>query len=402
VKTKGRIYIEESGVRVRLFKRGDHYWFDVRVEGRPRKRLSAATTDRAVAENSARDLAREIAKQQLLGLSPDTLTLAQVLAAYDQHKGQTLLGQWKRSADSRAKLFLAAWGENHLVSAISQSSVDRFSAARRAKFAEKKGSDGQPRKMRDGALDCDFRWLSSVFNWAIRHKLPDGKRLLQFNPLHDCKWPRERQQLRPQASQDRYIKTMEHVDAVDPLGRLRAILALARFTARRVSAVCQLQPADILLSRERIVSALAAAGMDEGLAEEWQHGAIRWRSETDKQGLERITPISLAARTEIERYLVINPRAGAVPLFPSVRDPNKAVPRVVAERWLVRAERLAEQPKLRGGCFHPYRRLWATERKHLPDIDVAEGGGWTGTKAMKLAYQSATPAGVLAAIEAAS
>jgi hypothetical protein len=46
--------------------------------------------------------------------------------------------------------------------------------------------------------------------------------------------------------------------------------------------------------------------------------------------------------------------------------------------------------------------LGATERKHLPDIDVAEGGGWTGTKAMKLVYQSATAAGVLAAIEAAS
>jgi integrase len=146
---------------------------------------------------------------------------------------------------------------------------------------------------------------------------------------------------------------MQHVDAVDPLGRLRAILALARFTARRVSAICQLQPADILLSRERIVSALAAAGMDEGLADQWPHGAIRWRSETDKQSMTRITPISLSARREIERYLVINPRAGAVPLFPSVRDPSKAVPRVVAERWLVRAERLAEQPKLRGGCFPP-------------------------------------------------
>jgi hypothetical protein len=116
----------------------------------------------------------------------------------------------------------------------------------------------------------------------------------------------------------------------------------------------------------------------------------------------RSTLRSLTSKGEIERYLNINPRAGAVPLFPSVRDASKALPRVVAERWLVRAEGLAQQPKLRGGCFHPYRRLWATERKHLPDIDVAEGGGWTGTKAMKLAYQSATPAGVLAAIEVAS
>lgn len=110
----------------------------------------------------------------------------------------------------------------------------------------------------------------------------------------------------------------------------------------------------------------------------------------------------MLARREIERYLAINQRAGNVPLFPSVRDASKAVLRVVAERWLARAEKLSGQPKLRGGLFHPYRRLWATERKHLADVDVAEAGGWTGTKAMKLAYQSATPAGVLAAIEAAS
>jgi hypothetical protein len=60
-----------------------------------------------------------------------------------------------------------------------------------------------------------------------------------------------------------------------------------------------------------------SGGMDEGLADQWLHGAIRWRSETDKQGLEPITPISLAARTELERYLQLNPRAGAIPLFPS-------------------------------------------------------------------------------------
>jgi len=400
-KAKSR-HIEESGVRVRIFRKGEFLWLDARAKGRPRQRVSARTADRSVAEANARAFAKEIAKELLLGLSPESLTLGQLFEAYHQHKGQTITGQWKRGAETRTKLFLNAWGESLNVAAISPSSVDSFSAGRRRKFAEKIGRDGKPRALRDGALDCDFRWLSSVFNWAIKHKLPDGRRLLQYNPLHDCKWPRERQQLRPQASQERYVRTMQHADTVDPLGRLRAILALARFTARRVSAICKLQPADILLSRERIVAALAAAGMDEGLADQWPHGAIRWRSETDKQGIERITPISQAARTEIERYLVINPRAGDVPLFPSVRAASKAVTRRLAEKWLVEAERRAGQPKLRGGIFHPYRRLWATERKHLPDIDVAEGGGWTGTKAMKLAYQSATPAGVLAAIEVAS
>ena len=36
------------------------------------------------------------------------------------------------------------------------------------------------------------------------------------------------------------------------------------------------------------------------------------------------------------------------------------------------------------------------QRKSLPDVDIAEAGGWTGTKVMKLAYQQA--AGVLAAV----
>jgi len=31
-------------------------------------------------------------------------------------------------------------------------------------------------------------------------------------------------------------------------------------------------------------------------------------------------------------------------------------------------------------------------------VNVAEAGGWKGTKAMKLSYQHATPDGVLAAV----
>lgn len=48
--------------------------------------------------------------------------------------------------------------------------------------------------------------------------------------------------------------------------------------------------------------------------------------------------------------------------------------------------------------FTPYRRLWAIERKHLPDHDVAAGGGWTDTQALRLIYQRATPEGVLKAV----
>jgi hypothetical protein len=396
-KRKKSITIEESGVKVRLFKRGEHYWLDAR-NGDKRTRVPAKTSDRAVAESHARQLARQIATQQLLGVTAESLTLGELFGAYDQHKGQSLEGQWKRAIETRTKLFFAAWGASTPVTAISQTNVDSYSAGRRKRFAEKL-VDGKPRTLRDGALDCDFRWLSSVFNWATRHKLPNGKRLLTHNPLHDCKWPRERNIRRPIASHDRYLRTIEKADRVDPRGRFRAILSLARYTGRRESAILELRASDILLSSDRVAKALAAAGMDERLADHMPHGAIRWSAESDKQGILHITPISTDVRTELERYFAMNPRGlGDVPLFPSVDHPDQTISRSLATKWLVRAEKLGELPKLTGGIYHPYRRLWATERKNLPDVDVAAAGGWTGVKAMRLAYQQSTPTGVLAAV----
>ena len=66
---------------------------------------------------------------------------------------------------------------------------------------------------------------------------------------------------------------------------------------------------------------------------------------------------------------------------------------------LRRAEGPGRAPAPRPGAFHPYRRLSAVERKHLPDVDVARGGGWRDLATMKLSYQQADPATTLRAIE---
>jgi integrase len=396
-KRKRSSTIEESGVRVRIFRRGSTYWLDVRLDGRPRVRKSAETTDKETAEASGRALALEIARQTLLGLKPDTLTLGQLFTAYAQHKGQALEGQWKRSAETRQRLFLAAWGSDLPVASISQSSVDAFSGARRRAWLAKQEGTEAPRALRDGALDCDFRWLSSVFNWAIKHKLNDGARLLAYNPLHDCQWPRERNVRRPIASHERYTLTSAQAGKVDPMGRLRAILALARFTARRESAIIQLRADDVLLSRGRIAAALAAEGMDERRAEKMPHGALRWRSAADKQGVTHIAPISKEARTELELYLSTSPRVGNVPLFPASESPDRCISRYTASKWLTRAETLAGLPKLVGGTFHPYRRLWATERKDRSMKTVAAAGGWKSTKSLAI-YQGVDDTDILDAV----
>ncbi len=93
-------------------------------------------------------------------------------------------------------------------------------------------------------------------------------------------------------------------------------------------------------------------------------------------------------------------RVGDVPLFPAPKDDSKAIRRDLAARWLLKAEQLAELPELAGGQFHPYRRLWATERKNLPVQDVAAAGGWKSMETVQRLYQQADGATTLAAVEA--
>lgn len=139
--------------------------------------------------------------------------------------------------------------------------------------------------------------------------------------------------------------------------------------------------------------------MDERLAEHMPHGAARWSDQSDKMGLLFISPLSEPARTAVDHYLRAHPRVGDVPLFPAPEDDAEPIRSDVAKKWLLRAEELAGLPKLRGGLWHPYRRLWASERKHLPDVDVAAAGGWKDTRALKLSYQQADPESVLRAVE---
>ncbi len=66
-----------------------------------------------------------------------------------------------------------------------------------------------------------------------------------------------------------------------------------------------------------------------------------------------------------------------------------------ASGWLRRAEVMAQLPKQRGSLWHAYRRKWATERKHLPDADVAAAGGWKELESLRQCYQQADEATML-------
>jgi hypothetical protein len=51
--------------------------------------------------------------------------------------------------------------------------------------------------------------------------------------------------------------------------------------------------------------------------------------------------------------------------------------------------------------WHPYRRKWATERKHMPDVDVAAAGGWAELTSLKRAYQQADQGTMLQVVQGA-
>ena len=387
--------IEESGVQIRVYERSgsSSTWYSVIQNGK-KYRKSLKTRDRKLAQERARAVARELARAHLTGEDLRTLTLGQVFAFYFRLKGPGLSLDWRKTAETRRGLFEECWRDRKVVLDISQTDVDRYCRLRRSGelMPDRKGRADQG--VRDGTLNNEFRWLSSVFNWARHHK-QDGHRLLPENPLHDVTWPREKNPRRPVASHQRFTRTLEHVDQVDPEGRLRAILSLARYTGRRADAICSLQVSDLLRDLDQVRAALAGEGMDERLAEHMPHGAILWQDEHDKMGMLFVSPLSAPARSALDRYLLRTPRLGTVPLFPAPKDASKPIRLDLIQKWLLLAEEAAELPKLKGGRWHPYRRLWASERKHMPDIDVAAAGGWKDTRSLKLSYQQADPASVL-------
>jgi hypothetical protein len=269
--------IEEHGVAVRLFDRGGTIYRAVKLgrtvsaSGKPRTRQDVRSMkhgDRALAEKQARDLCAELAMSRLTGGRAEGLTLMQLFAQYRLHRLPTLASQRAQYARSRMALFTAAWGRELPLADLSQSHADVYISRRRAGELVAPGIAGQGREsyaVREGTLDSDFRWLASVFNWARKHKVR-GKRLLGESPLDDIEWPKEKNVRRPVATHARFLRTVEHADAVDKKGRLRCILTLARYTGRRESAICSLQADSLLLTTERIAARLAELGRDEGLA----------------------------------------------------------------------------------------------------------------------------------------
>lgn len=390
--------IEAHGVAVRVYERapGSLLYREVWIEG-ARDRKSLGHRDRSIAEGQARELATRLAELQLTG-HVGGLTLGHLWRLYEHHRLPLLSADRQVHVRQYARFMLEHFGERFLIEDFGQQHVDSFAAARRSGVLRGKHRSASTSNVRDSTIEHNLQWLASMLAWARQFRL-HGKRVLSIDPLEGLVIPRERNVRRPIMSLERYRALLTVASTVDAAGRFELLLVLARTTGRRVNALCQLRASDVLLSRDALGRALADAGLSPDLAEHMPHGALRFRAEHDKQGYEDIVPIARAARDALDRYLRAHPYVGETPLVPSARHPTRALPKMDARQMLVRAERLAKLPHVERGGWHAFRRLWAQERKSLPDVDVAKAGGWRSLDVMKQSYQAPDPVTTLRVVE---
>jgi integrase len=188
------------------------------------------------------------------------------------------------------------------------------------------------------------------------------------------KIPSEKNPQRPMATWERFDATRRAIQtlaaeakhASDRLSwvRVEFALVLMEATGRRRGSIRQLAWKDV----------------------DFTHREIHWRAETDKKGREWITPVPGALLEEMENF---RQQLGLLSpwVFPAPRNPSKPVNGNWLSKRIRRAEQKAKLPKLRGGLCHPYRRKWATERKHFPLKDVAAAGGWKNVNTLLTCYQ---------------
>lgn len=211
----------------------------------------------------------------------------------------------------------------------------------------------------------ELRIFKAALNWACGvHE--DGRTLLDRNPIEKLKVPHEKDPQRPVIGADISDALVAVADQVHPF--LPLLITLARTTGRRLSSILGLRWDDF----------------------DFTNGTIRWRAELDKRRKTWVTPIPSRALVVLQHHRSTHPSIGATAVFPHPkrkRMRGKPVTRHLAAYWLKRAYELAKVSKPHGSLWHVFRRVWATERKHLPPRDVAAAGGWSDIGTLLSVYQ---------------
>jgi integrase len=384
VKGKWTRTLGERGCRVRLFQmtKGGTFYRDHWIPGGARDRRSLCTTDRANADQLGRALIAAL-RQPNADLAPKRLTLGDLWERYRTDCRAYLARSKREHADarSRAEVLIAHFGPKCDARDLTVDDVAAYRAARQAggiRVSETRTTQ----RVRGRSVVADIALLQGMLNWARTTRV-DGVRLLDVNPIAGVRTARDPHPRRPVATWDRFLATRTAVqelarEATVESDRRRWIkaelaLVLAESTGRRLGSIRRLRWEDI----------------------HWEHQTIRWSAQFDKKRKEWVVPVPDGVLKELRHFQRLLGAVGGW-IFASETTSETLMDRDAFKRLLERAERRAGLPKLDGGLWHPYRRKWATERKHLSLTDVAAAGGWKNTATLLTCYQQPTNDALLA------
>lgn len=333
----------------------------------------------------AKRQALDLSNRLIQGVGPAAQTTVGQLSAVFECE---VVDQERPASREEARRGLALWraflGNGFVLSKLGLREWNAFIAARQSGEIDGRGrrvSDPAKRRpVRPRTIAHSLKLLRQVCRFGANYRTTTGGFLLETDPTRGLVLPVEKNPRRPVADTDRFERLLAVADEVKMLDSggqrtrsyLPELLVLAEGTGRRIGAILALRWSDW--------------APDGGV-----HGTIHWRAEHDKIGQDWTTPVTPRVRDALEAARRAHPGVGDAFLFPAPDDSCRPVTRHIAAFWLHQAERLAELEPLKGGVWHPFRRAWASKRKHLSLKDVAYAGGWKDTSTLLKCYQQPDP-----------
>lgn len=299
------------------------------------------------------------------------LTLGTLATLYEKHGLHGVRANYRRDQVAKVRRIKEFLGPERLVVSLCRSDVDAFAAARLMHVSR-------------NTVHGDIAAVKIACNWAVEHKQADGRALLDQNPLARVRVPKDTPR-RPWITLERYEKLKAVADQLPPA--FPCLLSVAWETGHRISAILALRWQDVSFATSKA----------------YPDGTLRWYADvqTNKKQHDAVVPMNERALQALEKYRALCPGVASAWVFPSRTNPTEPLGPHVSKRWLRRAEELAGLAHEPRGAWHAFRRGWATKRKHLPLVDVAEAGGWARDSATLMkCYTHPDPATTLAVVGA--